>query len=192
MADLTLRAVREEHTGDAAQAAGDDAQPAVGDRAAPRRLLVGHDGSPASTEALRHAARLASASHGRLTVILALPHVPVGAMLAPVSVPGLEREAREAAERELAHGVAELDLHVSVTTVATCSGLRQALIRAWRSGEHDAVVLAAGGLFSGLCGAARALRRAGVEPIVVGPGPGPGPALSLRRRPGPAGQARPA
>jgi nucleotide-binding universal stress UspA family protein len=185
MADLTLRAVREEHTDDAAQAA-------VGDCAGPQRLLVGHDGSPASTEALRYAARLACASHGRLTVILALPHVPVGAMLAPVSVPGLEREAREAAERELAQGVAELDLHVSVTTVATCSGLRQALTRAWRSGEHDAVVLAAGGLLSGLCGAARALRRVGVEPIVVGAEPRSGPPLVQRGRPRPAGQARPA
>jgi nucleotide-binding universal stress UspA family protein len=181
MTDLTLRAVREEQTSDAAA-----------DCTAPRRLLVGHDGSPASTEALRHAARLACAAHGRLTVILALPHVPVGAMFAPVSVPGLEREAREAAERELAMGVAELDLHVSVTTVATCSGLRQALIRAWRSGEHDAVVLAAGGLLSGVCGAARALRRLGVEPIVVGEEPRSRPALPLRRRPRPARRARPA
>jgi nucleotide-binding universal stress UspA family protein len=179
MADLTLRAVREEHIGDVA----------ADGCAAPRRLLVGHDGSPASTEALHHAARLACASHGRLTVILALPHVPVGAMLAPVSVPALEREAREAAERELAQGVAELDLHVSVTTVATCGGLRQALIRAWRSGEHDAVVLAAGGLLSGVCGAARALRRLGVEPIVVGAEPQARPA---HRGTPPAREARPA
>jgi nucleotide-binding universal stress UspA family protein len=182
MADPTVEAVRAERGGDVA----------AGDCTGPRRLLVGHDGSPASTEALRHAARLACASHGRLTVILALPHMPVGAMLAPVSVPGLEREAREAAERELALGVAELDLHVSVTTVATCSGLRQALIRAWRSGEHDAVVLAAGGLLSGLCGAARALRRVGVEPIVVGEEGRSRPPLTLRRRPRPARQARPA
>jgi hypothetical protein len=181
MAGLRRWAVREE-----------ESRETTGDCAAPRRLLVGHDGSPASTEALRHAARLACASHGCIKVVLALPHVPVGAMLAPVSVPGLEREAREAAERELAMGVAELDLQVSVTTVATCSGLRQALIRAWRSGEHDAVVLAAGGPLSGLCGAARALRRVGVEPILVGAAPRARPTLRLRRRPRPTREARPA
>ena len=141
----------------------------------PRRLLVGHDGSPASTEALRHAGRLALESHGCLKVVLALPHAPPGAMLAPISVPALEREAQMAAERELTLGVAELDQHVSVTTVVTCACLRRALIRAWRCGEHDAVVLAAGGPLSPLAGAARAMRRLGVEPIVVD-------AASRRRR----------
>jgi hypothetical protein len=137
----------------------------------PRRLLVGHDGSPASTEALRHAGRLACAWHGRLTVVLALPRVPFGAAMAPVCVPALEKEARLAAERELSRGVAELPCDVSVTTMMTCAGLRPALARAWRCGEHDAVVLAAGGPFSQLRGAARGLRRLGLEPIIVGARP---------------------
>jgi nucleotide-binding universal stress UspA family protein len=158
----------------------------------PRRLLVGHDGSPASTEALRHAARLACAWHGRITVVLALPRVPFGAAMAPVCVPALEKEAREAAERELCLGVTELAPDVSVTTIVTCAGLRPALVRAWRRGEHDAVVLAAGGPFSQLRGAARGLRRLGLEPIIVGAEPRRRLVRLPRRRPRAAGRARPA
>jgi hypothetical protein len=159
----------------------------------PRRLLVGHDGSPASTEALRYAGRLACAWHGRITVVLALPHVPFGAVLAPVSVPALEEEARLAAERELCCGVTELAPDVSVTTFVTCAGLRPALLRAWRCGEHDAVVLAAGGPLSALRGAARAIRREGLEPIIVGASPPRRrPVLGLRRRARAARRARPA
>jgi hypothetical protein len=158
----------------------------------PRRLLVGHDGSPASTEALRHAGRLACAWHGRVTVVLALPHVPFGAAMAPVSVPALEEEARLAAERELCDGVTELAQDVSVTTIVTCAGLRPALVRAWRCGEHDAVVLAAGGPCSALRAAARAVRRLGVEPIIVGAPPRRRPAVRLGRRARAARRARPA
>lgn len=158
----------------------------------PRRLLVGHDGSSASTEALRHAGRLACAWHGRVKVVLALPHVPFGAVMAPVSVPALEEEARLAAERELCLGVSELAPDVSVTTIVTCAGLRPALLRAWRCGEHDAVVLAAGGPLSPLTGAARALRRLGVEPIVVGARPRRRHGLRPRRRARAARRARPA
>lgn len=159
----------------------------------PRRLLVGHDGSPASTEALRHAGQLACTYHGRITVVLALPHVPFGAVLAPVSVPALEEEARQAAQRELCCGVDELAPDVSVTTIVTYAGLRPALLRAWRCGEHDAVVLAAGGPFSALRGAARALRRKGLEPIIVGERRRRRrPALRLRRRTRAARRARPA
>jgi nucleotide-binding universal stress UspA family protein len=158
----------------------------------PRRLLVGHDGSPASTEALRHAGRLAQASHGRLTVVLALPHAPPGAMLAPISVPTLERDAQAAAERELTQGVAELDRDVSVTTFVTCACLRRALLRAWRCGEHDAVVLAAGGPLSQLGSAARAIRRLGVEPILVGASPPRRRPRRMRSRVRPTRRARPA
>lgn len=158
----------------------------------PRRLLVGHDGSPASTEALRHAGRLARASHGRVTVVLALPHAPAGAMLAPVSVPTLEQEVRAAAERELTQGVAELDQDVSVTTFVTDASLRRAVIRAWGCGEHDAVVLAAGGPLSGLGCAARAMRRLGVEPIVVGAAPPRRPVRRASRRARLNRRARPA
>jgi len=158
----------------------------------PRRLLVGHDGSPASSEALRHAGRLACAWHGRVTVVLALPRVPFGAVMAPVCLPALEEEARLAAERELCLGVRELAPDVSVTTIATCAGLRPALLRAWRCGEHDAVVLAAGGPLSPLTGAARALRRLGVEPIVVGAQPRRPHGLRPRRRARAARRARPA
>jgi len=127
-------------------------------------------------------------------VVLALPHVPFGAVLAPVSVPALEEEARLAAERELCLGVKELAPDVSVTTIVTGAGLRPALLRAWRCGEHDAVVLAAGGPFSALRAAARALRRRGLEPIVVGARPRSRsrPGRSLRRRTRAAGRARPA
>jgi nucleotide-binding universal stress UspA family protein len=158
----------------------------------PRRLLVGHDGSPASTEALRHAGRLACAWHGRLTVVLALPHVPFGAVMAPVSVPALEEEARLAAERECCDGVSELARDVSVTTIVTCAGLRPALVRAWRCGEHDAVVLAAGGPFSPLRAAARAVRRLGVEPIIVGAPPRRRRVVRIKRRARAARRARPA
>ena len=110
-------------------------------------------------------------------------------MLAPVSVPTLERDAQAAAERELTEGVAELDRDVSVTTFVTCACLRRALIRAWRCGEHDAVVLAAGGPLSQLGSAARAIRRLGVEPIVVGASPR---RRRMRSRVRPTRRARPA
>jgi hypothetical protein len=112
--------------------------------------------------------------------------------MAPVCVPALEKEARVAAERELCLGVTELAPDVSVTTIVTCAGLRPALVRAWRRGEHDAVVLAAGGPFSQLRGAARGLRRLGLEPIIVGAEPRRRLVRLPRRRPRAAGRARPA
>jgi hypothetical protein len=113
-------------------------------------------------------------------------------MLAPISVPELEREVQAAAERELAFAVGELDHDVSVTTFVTACCLRRALVRAWRCGEHDAVVLAASGPLSPLAAAARAMRRVGVEPIVVGADAPRRQVGRPRRRPRLTRRARPA
>jgi nucleotide-binding universal stress UspA family protein len=142
-----------------------------------RRLIVGHDGSRASTRALLHAAALARAEHGRLTVLFAIPRIPRCIVFAPVSYPALEREARAAAERELARGIEAIDPHVSVTTLCTRGPLGAGLIDLWRRGEHDAVVLASGPALCPRTRAARRLLRAGAEPILF-----PAPERRRRRR----------
>jgi len=138
-----------------------------------RRFLVGHDGSPESSRALTEAARLARARHGRLTVVLAAPRAPRWAVFSPVCMVALEHETRDGARRELASVVESLPARVSVTTVETERSLRSALLDLWRRGEHDAVVLAASGPLCARWSAARALRRAGVTPILVGATPRP-------------------
>jgi nucleotide-binding universal stress UspA family protein len=150
-----------------------------------RRLLVGHDGSPESSRALAEAAWLAEAHHGTLTVVLAAPCAPSWAVFGPVCMVSLAHETRAEASRELARAVAALPGCVSVTTFETERSLRRALLDLWRRGEHDAVVLAAPSSLGTRRSAVRALRRAGVEPIVVGASSRPrraGTRLRLPRR----------
>jgi len=157
-----------------------------------RRLLVGHDGSPESSDALAEAARLARAAHGRMTVVLAHSHAPQCAVLGPVSVITLDRDVREAAERELARAVRAIDPHVSVTYLQTACSLGRTLVKLWRRGEHDAVVLAQPALLGARRLALWRLRRARVEPLLVHPPmSAPDRPRSLRRR-RPARRARPA
>lgn len=131
------------------------------------RVLVGHDGSRASSRALARAAELARARHGTLTVVLALPRVARWAAFAPVSVLALEREAQAEAERELARAVRAVHPHVSVTRVGTLRALGRAMADIWARGEHDVVILAAPGRFGPLHAAVGRLRRAGVEPTLI-------------------------
>lgn len=145
-----------------------------------RRLLVGHDGSRASSIALAHAARLARARHGCLTVVLALPRVARWAAFAPVNPLALEREAQEEAEQELTRAVRAIHPCVSVTSVGTRGALGRALVETWQRGEHDAVVLADPFPFGPRRAAVRRLRRAGVEPILIG-GPARAPRVDRRR-----------
>jgi nucleotide-binding universal stress UspA family protein len=136
-----------------------------------RRLLVGHDGSPESTRALAEAAWLAQAHHGTLTVVLAAPNAPCWAVFGPVCMVALAHETRSEASRELAAAVDRLPADVSVTRLETERPLRRALLDLWRRGAHDAVVLAAPGPLGTRRSTIRALRRAGIEPIVVGASP---------------------
>jgi nucleotide-binding universal stress UspA family protein len=150
-----------------------------------RRLLVGHDGSPESSRALAEAAWLAKAYHGKLTVVLAAPCAPSWAVFGPVCMVSLAYETRVEASRELARAVEELPDCVSVTTIETERSLRRALLDLWLCGEHDAVVLAAPSSLGTRRSAVRALRRAGIEPIVVGASPHPQrakPRVRLPRR----------
>jgi hypothetical protein len=142
---------------------------------------VGHDGSPESSRALAEAACLAEAHHGTLTVVLAAPCAPSWAVFGPVCMVSLAHETRVEASRELARAVAALPCCVSVTTFETDRSLRRALLDLWRRGEHDAVVLAAPGALGTRRSAVRALRRAGIEPIVVGASPQPQHAEPRRR-----------
>ncbi len=110
-----------------------------------QRLLVGHDGTAASTHALTQAARMALAEHGCLTVVLALPRVTSCVTGAPVSYMHLQHEVRLEALRTLAQAVEAMPRQLSVTTVATERRLGAALRDAWSSGRYDAIVLAPGG-----------------------------------------------
>jgi hypothetical protein len=134
---------------------------------------------------LAEAAWLAEAHHGTLTVVLAVPCAPAWAVFGPVCMVSLAHETRVEASRELTSAVAAVPRGVSVTTLETERPLRRALLDLWRRGEHDAVVLAAPSSLGTRRSAVRALRRAGVEPIVVGASPHPhgaGPRLRLPRR----------
>jgi hypothetical protein len=130
---------------------------------------------------LAEAAWLAEAHHGTLTVVLAAPCAPSWAVFGPVCMVSLAHETRAEASRELARAVAALPGCVSVTTLETERSLRRALLDLWRRGEHDAVVLAAPSSLGTRRSAVRALRRAGIEPMLVGASPHPPPRHARRR-----------
>jgi nucleotide-binding universal stress UspA family protein len=134
-----------------------------------RRPLVGFDGSDAAHVALRHAAALARANHGRLTVAFVQNEQPccVWPLVAVAETPQ-ERQRRELDElRAVIDGLAE---DISVVSVVCHGAIGPALVHAARRGDCDAIVIGApqGALHRLTGGVARYLQgHADVRLIVV-------------------------
>src|ERR1700735_614832 len=99
-------------------------------------ILVCVDGSVHADRALDEAIDLATASHGRLTILTAIPRPPMWAA-SPATVGAVEplaEEMKNDAEKALSAAVAKVPQTISVTTVLSEKPIREALMKRLRDG----------------------------------------------------------
>jgi nucleotide-binding universal stress UspA family protein len=112
-----------------------------------RNILVCVDGSVHADRALDEAIDLATASHGRLTILTAIPRPPSWAT-SPLTAPAVEplsAQLRGESENALAAAVAKVPETISVTTVLSEKPVREALMERLRDGCYDLVVMGSRG-----------------------------------------------
>jgi nucleotide-binding universal stress UspA family protein len=112
-----------------------------------RNILVCVDGSVHADRALDEAIDLATASHGRLTILTAIPRPPAWAT-SPLTAPAVEPlsvQLKREAENALAAAVATVPETISVTTVLSEKPVREALMERLRDGCYDLVVMGSRG-----------------------------------------------
>src|SRR5665213_2985805 len=102
-------------------------------------LLVCIDGSVHADRALSEAIDLATAGHGRLTLLTAIPRPHYWAT-SPVTIPAIEPLAADLAREakaNLAAAVKRIPQSVPVTTVLSEKPIREALTERLRDGHYD-------------------------------------------------------
>jgi nucleotide-binding universal stress UspA family protein len=112
-----------------------------------RNILVCVDDSVHADRALDEAIDMATASHGRLTILTAIPRPPAWAT-SPLTAPAVEPlsvQLRREAEKALAGAVAKVPDTISVTTVLSEKPVREALMERLRDGCYDLVVMGSRG-----------------------------------------------
>jgi nucleotide-binding universal stress UspA family protein len=112
-----------------------------------RNILVCVDGSVHADRALDEAIDVATASHGRLTILTSIPRPPAWAT-SPLTAPAVEPlsvQLRREAENALAAAVAKVPETISVTTVLSEKPVREALMERLRDGCYDLVVMGSRG-----------------------------------------------
>jgi nucleotide-binding universal stress UspA family protein len=142
-----------------------------------RKPLLAYDGSPAADRALDAAIELASGSHGRLTILSAVVHIPYLAYTgaAPEAVAEVRKTCLGDAERVLCRAVDRVPRGISVTKITSSQPIEQALLRQAREGDHDLVILGSRGhgpirsIFLGSVDRTM-LRRSPVPVLIVQPG----------------------
>jgi nucleotide-binding universal stress UspA family protein len=110
-------------------------------------ILVCVDGSVHAERALDQAIDLASFSHGRLTILTAIPRPPYWAC-SPVTIPALEPLAgdlRREAENALEAAVARVPSSIPVTSILSEKPIREVLMQRLRRGEYDLLVMGSRG-----------------------------------------------
>jgi nucleotide-binding universal stress UspA family protein len=112
-----------------------------------RKPLLAYDGSPSADRALDAAIELASGSHGRLTILSAVVHIPYLAYTgaAPEAVAEVRKSFLADAERMVCRAVERVPKGVSVTRITSSQPIEQALLRQAREGDHDLVILGSRG-----------------------------------------------
>jgi nucleotide-binding universal stress UspA family protein len=112
-----------------------------------RKPLLAYDGSPSADRALEAAIELASGSHGRLTILSAVVHIPYLAYTgaAPEAVAEVRKSGLADAERMVCRAVNRVPKGVSVTRITSSRPIEQALLRQAREGDHDLVILGSRG-----------------------------------------------
>jgi nucleotide-binding universal stress UspA family protein len=111
------------------------------------RPLLAYDGSPGAELALDFAIELASACHGRLTLVTATPQIPFLAYsgAAPEAVNEARRMQTRDAEHCLCDAVARVPQDVSVTKILSRRPIGDSLLREAARGEHDLLILGSRG-----------------------------------------------
>jgi nucleotide-binding universal stress UspA family protein len=138
-----------------------------------RKPLLAYDASPAADRALDTAVELASASHGRLTILSAVVRIPYIAYTgaAPEAVAELRNSFLRDAERVICRAVERVPRGIPVTKLVSLQPIQQALLREAREGDHDLVILGSrdrGPLRSALFGSVgRTMRRHGPLPVLI-------------------------
>jgi nucleotide-binding universal stress UspA family protein len=112
-----------------------------------RKPLLGYDGSPAADRALGAAIEVASASHGRLTIVSAVVHIPYLAYTgaAPEAVAEVRRSFLEDAESVLCRAVERLPRGIPVTKIVSSQPIERALLHEALAGNHDLVIVGSRG-----------------------------------------------
>jgi nucleotide-binding universal stress UspA family protein len=139
-----------------------------------QNLLVCIDGSAHADRALREAIDLATAGHGRLTLLTAVCRPSYWAT-SPVTIPAIEPLAGElarTAEESLAAAVKRVPESIPVTTVLSQKPIREALTERLRDGHYDLLVMGSrgrGALTASLLGSVShyALNHSGVPVLIV-------------------------
>ncbi len=110
-------------------------------------ILVCVDGSVHADRALDEAIDLATAAHGRLTILTAIPRPPYwgASPLTAAAVEPLAQELRHEAETALATAVTKVPQTISVTTVLSEKPIREALMERLQEGCYDLVVMGSRG-----------------------------------------------
>ena len=139
-----------------------------------RNILVAHDGSRHSQQALAEAIDIAQAGHGRLTILTSIRRPPAwantpatAAACAPLAL-DLETESGET----LSSAVAQIPESVPVTKILTHEPVRPALLERIASGHHDLLVMGSrgrGALSSSLLGSVShyALNHSPIPVLIV-------------------------
>ncbi|MGH2868729.1 MAG: universal stress protein [Solirubrobacteraceae bacterium] len=139
-----------------------------------RNLLVCIDGSAHANRALSEAIDLATAGHGRLTLLTAISRPPYWAT-SPVTIPAIEPLAADlarTAEASLAAAINRVPESIPVTTVLSQKPIREALMERLRDGHYDLLVMGSrgrGALTSSFLGSVShyALNHSGVPVLIV-------------------------
>lgn len=137
-------------------------------------ILVSVDGSPDADQALAEAIDLAQASHGRLTILTAVPTLPavafsgMAAGTATALAPALQRDA----ERVLHQARERVPADLPVTTVLAEEPIRVALMDRIEEAHNDLLVMGSrgrGALASTLLGSVShyALNHSPIPVLVV-------------------------
>jgi nucleotide-binding universal stress UspA family protein len=139
-----------------------------------RNLLVCIDGSAHADRALSEAIDLATAGHGRLTLLTAVCRPPYWAT-SPVTIPAIEPLASElasTARESLVAAVNQVPDSIPVTTILSQKPIREALTEQLRDGHYDLLVMGSrgrGALTASLLGSVShyALNHSGVPVLIV-------------------------
>lgn len=162
---------------------------------APRRPIVGFDGSPSAYAALRQAASLTRQNHGLLTVLLVLSTDPWSASSCPFA-PALppSYDPQKAAADELREAIDDLSQDISVVSLIAHGRVGPALLHAAQRHRCDAIVIGARcGVLSRITGGVeRYLRAHSQLQVMVAKAPRPEAGLSSLSQLAPRVPAAPA
>jgi nucleotide-binding universal stress UspA family protein len=110
-------------------------------------ILVCFDGSVHAERALHEAIDLATAGHGRLTILTAIPRPPYWAT-SPVTIPAVEplaSELSQEAKQNLRQAIDSIPESIPVTSVLSQKPIREAIMDRLRGGDYDLLVMGSRG-----------------------------------------------